>query len=79
MAASEVLRIQSLLHELQISIPTPAIYRDNQSTIPLSQSCSALHNKTYGAAGHFLCEKALNKSLAVTYVPAQVANFLTKP
>ncbi|XP_058725437.1 uncharacterized mitochondrial protein AtMg00810-like [Vicia villosa] len=45
LAASEILWVQSLLHELCLPIPTPVIYCDNQSTVALSHN-PVLHSRT---------------------------------
>lgn len=82
LAASEVLWLQSLLQELQVTVPAPVIYCDNQSTVALSHN-PILHNRTKHMELDifFVREKVLNKSLTVSYIPAQlqVADILTKP
>lgn len=64
LAASEVLWLQSLLHELKVSIPAPVIYCGNQSTVSLSHN-PVLHSRTKHMELDifFVHEKVLNKSL----------------
>lgn len=80
-AASEVLWLQSLLHELKVPIPPPVIYCDNQSAVAISHN-PVLHSRTKHMELDifFVREKVLNKSLVVSYIPAQlqVADILTK-
>lgn len=82
LATTEVLWIQSLLHELQIKIATPVICYDNQSTIAFSHN-PVLHSRTKHMELDifFIREKVLNKSLIVTHVPTfeQIDDVLTKP
>lgn len=80
--ASKVLWIQSLLHELNISIPTPVIYCDNQSTVALSHN-PVLYSRTKHMEMNifFIREKVLSISLVASHVPTteQIADILTKP
>lgn len=81
-AASEVLWIQSLLHELKVPTITLVIFCDNQIIVAVSQN-PVLHSriKQMELDLYFVGEKVLNKSLIVAYVPfqEQVADILTKP
>src|ERR1044072_409456 len=80
--AAEVLWIQSLLHELQIPIPTPIIYCDNLSTVSLAHN-PVLHARTKHIELDifFVREKVLSKSLIVHHIHSldQCADLFTKP
>lgn len=82
LAASELLWVQSLLHELKVPHSTPVIFCDNQSTVAMSHN-PVLHSRTKHMELDlfFVREKVLSKSLIVCHVPAeaQLADILTKP
>lgn len=79
--AAEVVWVQSLLHELQVRLPSPIIYCDNMSTVTLSHN-PILHARTKHMELDlfFLREKVLSKHLRVLHIPSeeQCADLLTK-
>nr|KYP70937.1 Copia protein [Cajanus cajan] len=81
-ATSEVLWIQTLLHELRVPFSTPTIYCDNQSTVSLAHN-PVLHSITKHMEINlfFVREKVLANQLTVQHIPAsdQWADALTKP
>nr|KYP64927.1 Retrovirus-related Pol polyprotein from transposon TNT 1-94 [Cajanus cajan] len=81
-ATSEVLWIQTLLHELRVPFSTPTIYCDNQSTVSLAHN-PVLHSRTKHMEINlfFVREKVLANQLTVQHIPAsdQWADALTKP
>ena len=66
---------------MKAPIPPPVIYCDNQSAVAISHN-PVLHSRTKHMELDifFVREKVLNKSLVVSYIPAQlqVADILTK-
>lgn len=81
-ATSELLWIQSILHELKILFSKPCLYSDNLSAIALSHN-PVLHSRTKHLELdiHFVREKVVSNALQVIHVPvaAQIADALTKP
>lgn len=81
-ATSELLWIQSLLKELNISFSKPCLYCDNASAVALSYN-PVLHARTKHLELdiHFVREKVVANELQVMHVPAasQIADALTKP
>lgn len=80
---SELLWINQLLEEVGISMEqTPVIWCDNTSTVFMSANLT--HHgrvKHVEIDHHFVCEKVLDGTLQVNFVPSanQIANVLTKP
>ncbi|CAJ2661706.1 unnamed protein product [Trifolium pratense] len=79
---AELLWIQSILQELQVSYHTPTLLCDNLSAVSLAHN-PVLHSRTKHIELdiHFVRERVLSKQLNVLHVPAadQLADPLTKP
>jgi hypothetical protein len=79
---SDLIWIQSLLHELQVPFHTPTLLCDNISAVSLAHN-PVLHFRTKHIELdiHFVREKVLSKQLNILHVPAtdQLADPLTKP
>jgi len=82
LATTELMWVQSLLKELQVSFQTPTLFCDNLSAISLSHN-PVLHSRTKHMELdiHFVREKVCNKDLCVCHVTTdnQLTNILTKP
>lgn len=81
-AMSDILRIQALLLELQVLLPSsPVIWCDNLSIVHWVQN-PILHSrmKHVELDFHFVCEKMINKQLLIQHIPfvKQLAYLLTK-
>lgn len=81
-STSDLVWIQSLLHELNVQIQQPTLLCDNLSAVMIAHN-PVLHSRTkhLDLDIHFVREKVANKSLVVQHVPAsmQLADALTKP
>jgi histone deacetylase 1/2 len=79
---SEIMWIQSLLHDLQIPIHTPVLLCDNVSAVLIAHN-PVLHARTKHLELdiHFVSEKVVAKDLSIQHVPGtdQIADALTKP
>lgn len=81
-ATAELLWVQSLLQELQISFTRPVLYFDNSSAIALAHNpVLHAHTKHMELDIHFVREKVVSQALHVEHVSAahQIADVLTKP
>ncbi|XP_020234407.1 uncharacterized protein LOC109814403 [Cajanus cajan] len=81
-ATSEVLWIQTLLHELRVPFSTPTIYCNNQNTVSLAHN-PVLHSRTKHMEINlfFVREKVLANPLTIQHILGQDqwADALTKP
>jgi histone deacetylase 1/2 len=79
---ADLIWIQSLLQELQVSYLTPTLLCDNLSAVSLAHN-PVLHSRTKHIELdiHFVCDRVLAKQLHILHVPAadQLADPLTKP
>jgi hypothetical protein len=80
-ASREVIARQQLFTDLNISIPIPRVYSDNQAALAIAQNpVHHQHSKHIDIRYHFIRHAVQNDQLIIDYVPtaAQTADLLTK-
>ncbi|XP_019460115.1 PREDICTED: uncharacterized protein LOC109359876 [Lupinus angustifolius] len=82
LASQEIMWVESLLKELQVTHQTPIIFRDNLSTVAMSHN-PVLHNRTKHIELdlHFVRDKIQDKTLTIKHILSefQTADIFIKP